>query len=56
MALCGGGGAGEGGVKEQRIFQFQPLNQGPGWLQGETETGVQVVDEPVYDSDLLGGV
>jgi len=56
-ALCGGGGAGEGGeVKEQRVYRFQPLNQGTGWLQGETETGVQVVGESVYDGDVLDGV
>jgi hypothetical protein len=55
--LHSGGSAGaRGEVKEQRVFQFQPLNQGTGWLQGETETGVQVVGEPVYDGDLLDGV
>lgn len=43
-------------MKEQRVYQFQPLNQGTGWLQGETETGVQVVGKSVYNGDLLGGV
>ena len=57
QTLCGGGSAGaRGEVKEQRVYRFQPLNQGTGWLQGETETGVQVVGESVYDGDLLDGV